>query len=119
MTPGLEDAVGIARDVRSGERSAVELAERALAAVAAGDEAVNSFTAVLADRALADARRVDELVAAGGDPGPLAGAPFAVKNLFDVAGEVTVAGSKISAEDPAGDGRRRSGQATVGRPAGF
>ena len=101
MTPGLEDAVGIAREVRSGERSAVELAERALAAVAAGDDAVNSFTAVLADRALVDARRVDELVAAGGDPGPLAGAPFAVKNLFDVAGEVTVAGSKISAEDPA------------------
>jgi AtzE family amidohydrolase len=99
MSPALDDAVGIAHEVRAGTVSAVAVAERALAAVAAGDDAVNSFTAVVADRALADARRVDDLVAAGRDPGPLAGAPFAVKNLFDVAGEVTVAGSKISAED--------------------
>jgi AtzE family amidohydrolase len=100
VSPAVEDAVGIAREVRAGSRSAVAVAERALAAIEAGDDAINSFTAVLADRALAEARRIDELVAGGGDPGPLAGVPFAVKNLFDVAGEVTVAGSKISAEDP-------------------
>jgi AtzE family amidohydrolase len=76
------------------------VAERALAAIAAGDEAVNSFTSVVAERALADARAVDARLAAGEDPGPLAGAPFAVKNLFDVAGEVTVAGSRISSADP-------------------
>jgi AtzE family amidohydrolase len=97
------DAVGIAAAVRSGELSAVAAAERALAAIAARDAAVNSFTAVVADRALADARRVDAQVAAGIDPGPLAGVPFAVKNLFDVAGEVTVAGSKISADDSPAD----------------
>ncbi len=45
-------------------------------------------------------RRVDADVAAGIDPGSLAGVPFAVKNLFDVAGEVTVAGARISAKDP-------------------
>jgi AtzE family amidohydrolase len=100
MGDRLEDAVGIARDVRAGNRSAVDVAQRALAAIEAGDDAINSFTAVVAERALADARRIDALVEAGEDPGPLAGAPFAVKNLFDVAGEVTVAGSKISAEDP-------------------
>ncbi len=94
------DAVGIAAEVRGGGLTAVAVAERALAAIAAGDRTVNSFTAVLADRALADARRVDQQIAAGIDPGPLAGAPFAVKNLFDVAGEVTVAGSAISAGDP-------------------
>ncbi|HEU0318739.1 MAG TPA: AtzE family amidohydrolase [Solirubrobacteraceae bacterium] len=94
------DAVGIAAEVRAGRLRAVAVAEHALAAIAAGDGTVNSFTAVLADRALADAGRVDADVAAGIDPGPLAGAPFAVKNLFDVAGEVTVAGAKISAEDP-------------------
>jgi AtzE family amidohydrolase len=98
--PATDDAVGIARQVRAGELSALAVAERALSEIAAGDDAVNSFTAVLADRALADARRIDDLVASGADPGPLAGAPFAVKNLFDVAGEVTVAGSKISAADP-------------------
>ncbi|HWH11299.1 MAG TPA: AtzE family amidohydrolase [Solirubrobacteraceae bacterium] len=100
MSPALDDAVGIAQEVRAGRLSAVAVAERALDAIAAGDDAIHSFTGVVADRALADARRVDETVAAGGDPGPLAGAPFAVKNLFDVAGEVTVAGSKISADDP-------------------
>ncbi len=94
------DAVGIAGEVRAGRLSAVAAAERALAAIEAGDGTVNSFTAVLADRARAEARRVDADVAAGIDPGPLAGAPFAVKNLFDVAGQVTVAGSRISAEDP-------------------
>jgi AtzE family amidohydrolase len=94
------DAVGIAADVRAGTVSAVEVAERALAAIAAGDDAINSFTTVLGDRALAEAARIDAVLASGGDPGPLAGVPFAVKNLFDVAGEVTVAGSKISAEDP-------------------
>jgi aspartyl-tRNA(Asn)/glutamyl-tRNA(Gln) amidotransferase subunit A len=94
------DAVGIAEEVRAGNLTAVAVTERALERIAAGDTAVNSFTAVVADRALRDARAVDQVVAAGGDPGPLAGVPFAVKNLFDVDGEVTVAGSKISAEDP-------------------
>ncbi len=94
------DAVGLADDVRSGRVSAVAVAERALAAIAAGDAALNSFTSVLPDRALGDAARIDELIAAGRDPGPLAGAPFAVKNLFDVDGEVTIAGSAISADDP-------------------
>jgi aspartyl-tRNA(Asn)/glutamyl-tRNA(Gln) amidotransferase subunit A len=100
MSPVGEDGVAIAGEVRAGRVSAVAVAERALEAIAARDEALGSFTAVLADRALADARRVDGRVEAGEDPGPLAGVPFAVKNLFDVAGEVTVAGSKISAGDP-------------------
>jgi aspartyl-tRNA(Asn)/glutamyl-tRNA(Gln) amidotransferase subunit A len=94
------DAVAIAGEVRAGNLSAVAVAESALAAISAGDDAVNSFTAVLAEQALADAGLIDDRVAAGVDPGPLAGVPFAVKNLFDVAGEVTVAGSQISAADP-------------------
>jgi AtzE family amidohydrolase len=73
----------------------------ALARIAAGDPGVNAFTAVFADRAEADAARVDAAVAAGRDPGPLAGVPFAVKNLFDVAGVVTVAGSRIHRDRPA------------------
>jgi aspartyl-tRNA(Asn)/glutamyl-tRNA(Gln) amidotransferase subunit A len=115
------DAVGIAAEVRAGNLSAVAVAERALAAIRAGDDAVNSFTSVLTGQALADARRVDDLVEAGVDPGRLAGVPFAVKNLFDVAGEVTVAGSRISAGDPpaAADAEavarlRRAGAVLVG-----
>lgn len=100
MTGRVDDAVGIAHEVRAGNVSAVSVALRALAAIEAGDEAINSFTGVVAERVLAHARRIDVLVEGGVDPGPLAGAPFAVKNLFDVTGEVTVAGSKISADDP-------------------
>ena len=72
-----------------------------MARIAERDPAVNCFTAVTAERALADARRIDAIVAAGGDPGPLAGVPFAVKNLFDVRGLTTLAGSKINRERPA------------------
>jgi aspartyl-tRNA(Asn)/glutamyl-tRNA(Gln) amidotransferase subunit A len=100
---GPGDGVAIAAQVRAGTVTATDVALQALAAVESGDGAVNSFTSVLAKRALVDAGRVDALVAAGRDPGPLAGVPVAVKNLFDVAGEVTLAGSRINAGDkPAG-----------------
>lgn len=63
------------------------------------DARVNAFTAVLAERALRRAAGLDAARAAGRpDPGPLAGVPFAVKNLFDVEGLVTLAGSRIERE---------------------
>lgn len=65
--------------------------EAALARIAATDGRVNAFTAVLAERARARAQAVD----ARGLEGPLAGLPFAVKNLFDLAGLPTLAGSRI------------------------
>jgi amidase/aspartyl-tRNA(Asn)/glutamyl-tRNA(Gln) amidotransferase subunit A len=92
------DALTIAAAVRGGVVSAIEVVEATLTRIAARDPTLNSFTAVTADRALAGARAVDAAIAHGDDPGPLAGAPFAVKNLFDVAGLVTVAGSKIDRE---------------------
>jgi AtzE family amidohydrolase len=104
------DALAIAAAVRGGALSAVEVAETALARIAARDPALNSVTAITADRALADARAIDAAVARGDDPGPLAGAPFAVKNLFDVRGLVTLAGSKIERERPPA-----MADATVGR----
>ena len=93
-------ALAIADAVRDGTLSATEVARRTLAEIESGDGDINSFTAVLRERALADAQAVDARVARGEDPGPLAGVPFAVKDLFDVAGEVTRAGSAISAGDP-------------------
>lgn len=98
MTP--PDGTAIAEQVRAGDISAAAVAERALADIEGGDGPINSFTAVWPERARADAARVDQTIAAGRDPGPLAGVPVAVKNLFDVAGYVTVAGSRISATDP-------------------
>jgi AtzE family amidohydrolase len=94
------DALTIAAAVRGGGLSAVEVAEAALARIGGRDPTLNSVTAITADRALADARAIDAAIARGDDPGPLAGAPFAVKNLFDVEGLVTIAGSKIDRERP-------------------
>jgi AtzE family amidohydrolase len=94
------DGTAVAAQVRAGEITAAAVVKRTLAAIEAGDRAINSFTAVWPERAWADAARVDRMIAGGRDPGPLAGVPVAVKNLFDVAGYVTVAGSRISAADP-------------------
>jgi len=90
----------IAAAVRSGDASAVEIAEQALARIAGVDAKLNSFTKVTAERALAEARTVDAKRARGEDPGALAGVPVAVKNLFDISGVTTIAGSKIDAENP-------------------
>jgi len=86
----------IMRAVTAGKVSAVSVTEAALARIARHDPVLNSFTDVTADRARAKARAVDAAVAAGQNAGPLAGVPFAVKNLFDVQGLPTRAGSKIN-----------------------
>jgi AtzE family amidohydrolase len=100
MSAGVEaglDAVGIAEHVRARRLTASEVIEGALGRIAAQDRDLNCFTAVLADSARREAAALDARIAAGDDPGPLAGAPFAVKNLFDVAGLTTLAGSRINA----------------------
>ncbi len=91
------DALALAADVRARRVTAREAAREAIEKIRARDPALNCFTAVLADSALRDADAVDAFLAAGRDPGPLAGVPFAVKNLFDIAGLATLAGSKINA----------------------
>ena len=80
--------------------SALSVIDAALARIAAKDKSLNSFTTVVADRARARARAIDEARAAGKSAGPLAGVPFAVKNLFDVKGIPTLAGSEINRDLP-------------------
>ncbi len=92
------DACGIAAGVRGRRFSARGVAEAALTRIAARNPALNAYTAVLADRALREADAVDRILAEGRDPGPLAGVPFGVKNLFDVAGLPTLAGARINRE---------------------
>jgi aspartyl-tRNA(Asn)/glutamyl-tRNA(Gln) amidotransferase subunit A len=89
-------AAEIAQAVAGGKTTAVEVAQAALARIADRDKALNAFTAVTHERALAKARAIGADRAAGRPLGPLAGVPFAVKNLFDVAGLATLAGSKIN-----------------------
>ncbi len=85
----------ISADVCAGRRSAGEVVRETLAAIAARNTAINAFTAVTEARALAAAAAIDAARAAGRYPGPLAGVPFAVKNLYDIEGLPTVAGSRI------------------------
>jgi aspartyl-tRNA(Asn)/glutamyl-tRNA(Gln) amidotransferase subunit A len=89
-------AAEIASAVASGKMSALAATEAALARIGQHDTVLNAFTDVTADRARAKARAIDADIAAGKAVGPLAGVPFAVKNLFDVAGLSTRAGSKIN-----------------------
>jgi AtzE family amidohydrolase len=77
-----------------------EIAEATLARIRDADKQYNCFTAVTAERALAEAEAIDRRRARGEPLGPLAGIPYAVKNLFDVEGLVTLAGSKINADNP-------------------
>jgi aspartyl-tRNA(Asn)/glutamyl-tRNA(Gln) amidotransferase subunit A len=85
-------AADIATAVRRGETAAVGVVEAHLDAIAAG-AALNAFTAIDAERALERASSLDAAVAAGGDPGPLAGVPVALKDLIDHEGRVTTCGS--------------------------
>jgi aspartyl-tRNA(Asn)/glutamyl-tRNA(Gln) amidotransferase subunit A len=89
-------AADIAAAVQGRKLSALAVTEAALARIARHDPVLNAFTDVTAERARATARAIDAAVAAGKKPGPLAGVPFAVKNLFDVQGLPTRAGSKIN-----------------------
>jgi len=94
------DAVGIATAVYQGEITASAIARDCLAQIDARNPSLNCFTAITADTAIAEAERVDQAISRGDFPGVLAGVPFAVKNLFDIAGLTTLAGSKINAENP-------------------
>ena len=93
-------AAETARAVSAGEVSAEAVVESALAAIGVRDPVLNCFTAVTDERARARARAIDADRADGRALGPLAGVPFAVKNLFDVAGLPTLAGSTINRERP-------------------
>ncbi len=94
------DAVSIATAVKQKQIKAVDVVKAALDRIAARDNQLNCFTTVTAETALKDAALIDEKIAQGNNPGLLAGVPFAVKNLYDIAGLTTLAGSKINAENP-------------------
>lgn len=90
----------IARAIKAKQVSARAVVEATLEQVDLRNPSLNAFTLVTRERALSEADAIDSAIANGRAVGPLAGVPFAVKNLFDLAGEVTVAGSKINRDDP-------------------
>jgi aspartyl-tRNA(Asn)/glutamyl-tRNA(Gln) amidotransferase subunit A len=88
-------AVEIAGAVRAGERSAREVIDDHLAAIEAREPELHAFNLVLADEARAAADDLDRRIAAGEDPGPLAGVPVALKDNLCTRGIPTTCSSKI------------------------
>jgi len=93
-------ALELAAEIRAGRLSALEVTQAALARIDALDGRIHAFTHVTRERALAEAGAIDRARAAGHTLPPLAGVPYAAKNLFDIAGLTTVAGSKINRDLP-------------------
>ena len=91
--------VEIAKAVSATSVSARSVVVAALARIEVNNGRVNAFTEITAERAMAKADAVDIAIQAGRSL-PLAGVPFAVKNLYDLKGVVTLAGSKINRDNP-------------------
>ena len=98
-----DTAIALARQIRRGERSALECLEATLGLIEEKDPALNCFTLQTTQRARAEAAHIDARRASGEALPPLAGVPYAVKNLYDIEGEVTLAGARVNqAKPPAG-----------------
>lgn len=102
--------------IQQGEISALEVAKQTLQAVEQHNPALNAWTEMTGPRMLKEAADVDAQRQRGETLSPLAGIPYAVKNLFDVAGHTTLAGASLFSDRPAAradafavDKLRRSG----------
>jgi AtzE family amidohydrolase len=100
-SPGtMATVASLATAVKAKTETASSVLEASLATITAKDPQLKCFTDLTAPRARQRAAQLDATLAQGLEPGPLAGVPFAVKNLFDIAGVTTLAGAKINQENP-------------------
>ena len=91
----------LARALEAGDTTSAELVEQALAAIVAPDgEGARAFVLVDADGARAQAQAADRCRARGDAPSPFCGIPISIKDLFDVQGQVTCAGSRALRDQP-------------------
>jgi len=88
-------AVELGRKIASRELSSREVTEHFLSRMTAGDKAVNAFTYTAGERAMAEAERADQQIAAGSLLGPLAGVPVAIKDVLCTVGSPTTCGSRM------------------------
>jgi aspartyl-tRNA(Asn)/glutamyl-tRNA(Gln) amidotransferase subunit A len=93
--PRMATARAIAREIRSGARRAVDVVGEALARADASQGRTNAFITIAHERALAAARRVDDAVREGRDPGALAGVPVAIKDSICTRALRTTAGCDL------------------------
>ena len=91
----------IQRALATGELSAKEIARHTLENIARVNPQINAWTHVSGKRMLAEAENIDTLRREKKPLPALAGVPYAVKNLFDVAGHTTLAGAQLLSDRPA------------------
>ena len=96
----MRSVIEIAESVRRGERRAIDVLEECLRTLAIADPQVNACVISRADLAREDAAAIDRRIRRGEDPGPLAGVPFAVKDIEDIAGLPTTQGSLLLKDAP-------------------
>jgi aspartyl-tRNA(Asn)/glutamyl-tRNA(Gln) amidotransferase subunit A len=89
------EALTLAGEVRAGRRRAVDALEDYLAVIEAREPEIHAFNRLTVERARAEAGAVDRRVAAGEDPGPLAGVPVALKDNLCTRGVATTCSSRI------------------------
>ncbi len=94
------DGVAIAQMIRHRHRSATDIITATLDRIEAENPERNCFTAITRCSAQKQAHAIDRSLEQGNPLGILTGVPFAVKNLFNVAGLTTLAGAKINEENP-------------------
>jgi len=94
------DAVAIAQAIRHRHCTATDVITAILARIEAENPARNCFTTITQQAAQKQAHTIDRHIEQGSPLGILTGVPFAVKNLFDIAGVTTLAGAKINADHP-------------------
>ncbi len=122
MTTSTPTLAQLSADLAAGRCTSRSLVEACLARIEESSEGGATFTHVARDAALKAADAMDLLRAAGAAPSPWAGIPISVKDLFDIAGEVTLAGSKalVGSAPAAADCEavarlRRAGFVVIGR----
>ncbi|MGA1439654.1 MAG: Asp-tRNA(Asn)/Glu-tRNA(Gln) amidotransferase subunit GatA [Ilumatobacteraceae bacterium] len=94
-SPQFHTAARIAADVRSGARTAVEVLDEHLLRIESREAEIHAFNLVTVERARERAAIVDAAIAAGRDPGPLAGVPVALKDNMCTRGVPTTCSSRI------------------------
>jgi aspartyl-tRNA(Asn)/glutamyl-tRNA(Gln) amidotransferase subunit A len=95
IAPEFMTIAALGAEMRLGAASPVQVAEATLARIAALDKRLHAFIGMTGERALAEARAAELLLRGGHDHGPLHGIPYAVKDLYDVAGQPTTAGTRL------------------------
>ena len=98
-----ESITNLSARIRAGQLSAVKVVEELLGRIGALDAQLHSFIRIMPERALAQAQAAESALRSGADPGSLCGIPYAAKDLFDVKGVPTTAGTHLLADNIAAE----------------